>query len=48
MKKYRLWILGAAVVSVAMVSYATPSVARARSAKTERMQTTWGKLGQGW
>jgi hypothetical protein len=48
MKKYGIWILGAAVVSVAMLSYAIPSFARSKSTKTERMQTTWGKLGQGW
>jgi hypothetical protein len=47
MKKYGISILGAAVVSVALVFYTTPALARARSTKTEGTQTTWGKLGQG-
>ena len=47
MKKYGIWVLGAAVASVALVSFATPAIARSRSARTERLQTTWGKMGQG-
>jgi hypothetical protein len=47
MKKYGIWILGAAVVSVALVSFSRAGVAGTRSTRTERMQTTWGKMGQG-
>jgi hypothetical protein len=47
MKKYGIWILWVAVVSVALVSFSRPDIATTKSARTDHMQTAWGKLGQG-
>ena len=45
MKKYGIMILGAAALSMALVSLRSP--ARSGSDRTEKMQTSWGKMGQG-
>ena len=45
MKKYGIWLLGAVALSVALVSFKSP--ARGRTDKTENIQTTWDKIGQG-
>jgi hypothetical protein len=45
MKKYGIMILGAATLSLALVSLRSPD--RNGTDRTEKMQTSWGKMGQG-
>jgi hypothetical protein len=45
MKKHGIMILGAAVLSLALVSLRSPD--RYRTYRVENMQTSWGKMGQG-
>jgi len=45
MKRYGIIILGAAALTVALVSFRAP--ARHASASTSSLQTSWGKIGQG-
>jgi hypothetical protein len=45
MKKYGIWLLGAVALSVALVSFKSPT--RGRTTRSEKIQTTWDKIGQG-
>jgi hypothetical protein len=45
MKKHEIMILGAAALSLALVSLRSPD--KHRPNWTENMQTSWGKMGQG-
>ncbi|HLO80835.1 MAG TPA: hypothetical protein VK166_07755 [Chitinophagaceae bacterium] len=45
MKNYGIAIIGAAALSLAFVSFRSPS--GHRTARMEKMQTSWGRMGQG-
>jgi hypothetical protein len=44
MKKYGIMVLGATALSLALVSFRSP--ARYGTSRSEKIQTSWGKMGQ--